>query len=479
MSPLASAIIILSYFGLLVLISLLVGGKSNKQTFYTGNRKSPFILVAIGMIGSSLSGVTFISVPGWVASTHMGYMQTVMGYMVGYLFIAQILMPIYYKSGFTSIYTYLLNRFGNYTYKSGAFLFLLSRYVGSTLRLTLAAGVIQLAICEPLGIPFYITAFLCVLLIFTYTFKNGIRTVIFTDVLQTIFMIGAVIFTIVFIKNYFNWSFVEMVQSIRADSNSQIFHFAGNGSNVFWKQFLGGVFIAIAMTGLDQDMMQKNLSIAKLQNAQKNIYLQMGLFCIVNIVFLSMGVLLYQYASALSLPIPSKTDHLFPLIALNYSSGLLGIVFLVGLTAAAYSSADSALTALTTSFCVDFLGFERNKETNIHQRRWVHISFSLLTLVGMIVFYQLNNEAIIKNIFTAAGFTYGPLLGLFMVGIFTKIKPKDNFVIPICVVAIGLTAIYYFYFPNWFEGFKPGFELILVNGGITALLLWAFSKQSD
>lgn len=479
MSSIVVALIILSYFGLLLLISLIVGGKSDKQTFYTGNRKSPWFLVAIGMIGSSLSGVTFISVPGWVADTQFGYMQTVFGYIVGYIFIALVLLPLYYEHNFTSIYTYLRDRYGNQAHKTGAMLFLLSRFIGSTLRLMLAAGVIQFAIGDPLGIPFYITAFLCVALIFTYTFKNGIRTVIFTDVLQTVFMIGAVVLTIGFIKNYFQWDFSQMFSAIVSDSNSQIFHFNGQGGNVFWKQFLGGVFIAIAMTGLDQDMMQKNLSISNVRDAQRNIYIQMGLFIVVNLIFLSMGLLLYQYADAMAIGLPEKSDLLFPLIALNHTTEWLGVIFLIGLTAAAYSSADSALTALTTSFCVDFLGFERKKETNLKQRRMVHLAFSFLTFITMVIFYGFNNEAIIKNIFTAAGFTYGPLLGLFLVGIFTKMKFPDKSIIFISATSITLTALYYFCMPLFIDGFKPGFELILVNGGLTSLLLYAFSKLNN
>jgi Na+/proline symporter len=382
MSPYITLFILVGYFGILVLVSYLTSLKSNADSFYNGNRKSPWYLVAFGMIGASLSGVTFLSVPGWVSSTHFGYMQTVLGYMVGYLIIALVLLPLYYQLKLSSIYTYLQNRFGFYSYQTGAAYFLLSRIIGASFRLFLVAGVLHMAIFEHFELPYWVTVAVTILLIFTYTAKSGIKTVVYTDALQTFFLIAAVIFTIIFITQDMGWSGVEMVKNLINDPNTQIFHFEGNGNNVFWKQFLGGAFIAIAMTGLDQDMMQKNLSISNVKSAQRNIYTQMILFIVVNIVFLSLGALLVQYVEVQAITGIEKSDQLFTTIALQHAPAFVSVFFIIGLVAAAYSSADSALTALTTSFCIDFLGFERNKPTHIQTRRLVHIGFAVLLFSG-------------------------------------------------------------------------------------------------
>lgn len=471
MTPIQTLFILICYFGLLILISWLTSKNSDNTSFYTGNKKSPWYIVAFGMIGASLSGVTFLSVPGWVANTHFGYMQTVLGYMVGYLIIALVLLPLYYKMNLTSIYTYLEKRFGLFSYKTGAGYFLLSRIIGASFRLFLVAGVLHLAIFEPFGWPYWATVGLTIILIFTYTAKNGIKTVVYTDALQTFFLLAAVTLTIFFIVKDLNWTWMETISNLKSDPNTQIFHFKGNGSNVFWKQFLGGAFIALAMTGLDQDMMQKNLSISNVKGAQRNIYAQMALFLVVNIVFLSLGALLYQYVEIKEIVGIEKSDELFSTVALQNASPLVGVFFIIGLVAAAYSSADSALTALTTSFCVDFLGFERNKPTNTKTRRWVHIGFAVILFFTILIFNEVNNDSVISNLFKAAGFTYGPLLGLFAFGILTKRNFVDKHVIIITLLSIIVTALYYFKFPDWIEGFKPGFEVIIVNGIITFALL--------
>ncbi len=472
MTPVQILLILVGYFGLLILISWLTSRNSDSTSFYTGNKKSPWFLVAFGMIGASLSGVTFLSVPGWVANTHFGYMQTVMGYMLGYLVIAQVLLPLYYKLKLTSIYTYLEKRFGFYSYKTGAAYFLLSRIIGASFRLYLVAGVLHLAIFEPFGWPYWATVAVTIVLIFTYTTKNGIKTVVYTDALQTFFLLAAVVLTIVYIVQDLDWTWAETFSNLSADPNSQIFHFKGNGNNVFWKQFLGGAFIALAMTGLDQDMMQKNLSISNVKGAQRNIYVQMLLFLVVNIVFLSLGALLYQYVEIKGIVGFEKSDQLFSTVALKNASPLVGVFFIVGLVAAAYSSADSALTALTTSFCVDFLGFERTKPTNLGTRRIVHIAFAVVLFATILIFNWVNNDAVISGLFKAAGFTYGPLLGLFAFGILTKLQFTDKHVIAISLLSIALTAGYYFGMPKIIEGFKAGFELIIINGVITFALLF-------
>jgi Na+/proline symporter len=472
MSPLITLFILLAYFGVLILISWLTSKNSDSNSFYTGNKKSPWFLVAFGMIGASLSGVTFLSVPGWVATTHFGYMQTVLGYMIGYLIIALVLMPLYYRLNLTSIYTYLEGRFGTVAYKTGAAYFLLSRIIGSSFRLFLIAGVLHLSIFEPFGLPYWATVAITILLIFTYTAKNGIKTVVYTDAFQTFFLVSAVILTIAFIINDLDWSFGETVKNLISDPNTQVFHFNGNGGNVFWKQFLGGAFIALAMTGLDQDMMQKNLSISNIKSAQKNIYVQMVMFLIVNIIFLSLGALLYQYVGIKNIVDFGTADQLFTTVALQYANPLIASFFIIGLVAAAYSSADSALTALTTSFCVDFLGFERNKATNLKTRRWVHVGFAFVLFLTILIFKEINNDSVIKELFTAAGFTYGPLLGLFAFGILTKRRVNDSHVLFITLLSIALTAVYYWKFPDWIDGFKPGFEVIIINGLATFSLLF-------
>lgn len=479
MSPYQIIFILAAYFGLLLLVSYIRGKKADKNTFYLGNRNAPWPLVAIGMIGASLSGVTFISVPGWVGSTAFGYMQTVMGYMVGYVVIAAVLLPLYYRLNLTSIYTYLEGRFGFWSYKTGAAFFMLSRVIGASFRLFLVANVLQLAIFEPLGLPYWFAVALTIALIFTYTFKNGIGTIVYTDALQTFFLLLAVVASIAFISGELGIGIADLGSYIRNQPESQLFHFDANSSNNFWKQFIGGAFIALCMTGLDQDMMQKNLSVNTLKHSQRNIYLQMVLFVIVNLVFLSLGVLLYAYARAEGIAIPDKTDELFPLIALEYAPPLIALSFVIGLTAAAYSSADSALTALTTSFCVDFLNFGSKNDTNTRVRTMVHIGFALLLYMVILLFNQINNGAVIKELFMAAGLTYGPLLGMFFFGILGKRSVKDHYVPWICIAAPILSFLLQKYSPALFDGYQVGFELLPINGLLTFIGLWLISENKS
>lgn len=471
MTPSQILFALIGYFLILITISWITSKNNDKTSFYTGNRKSPWFLVAFGMIGASLSGVTFLSVPGWVANSHFGYLQTVLGYMVGYLIIARILIPLYYRQNLTSIYTYLENRFGENSYKTGAAYFILSRIIGASFRLFLVAGVLHTFVFDPFGIPFWGAVAITIILIFLYTSKSGIKTVVYTDTLQTTFLIAAVILTLIFMINDLNWSLGDTVSNLVNDPNTQIFHWDGNSSNVFWKQFLGGVFIALAMTGLDQDMMQKNLSINSIRNAQKNIYIQMALFIVINVIFLSLGALLYNYVDVKGLDFVGKSDELFSFVAMQHATPIVSVAFIIGLVAAAYSSADSALTALTTSFCVDFLGYERSKPTDIKKRRWVHIGFAFILFITILIFNAINNEAVIKELFRAAGFTYGPLLGLFSFGILTKNKINDKYVVVITLISILLTGIYFYGMPMLVEGFEAGFELIIINGFFTYILL--------
>ncbi|MFY0644363.1 MAG: sodium:solute symporter [Bacteroidia bacterium] len=481
MSPELTLAILIGYFALLIFISWLSSRNSDANSFYTGNRKSPWFLVAFGMIGASLSGVTFLSVPGWVGATNFGYMQTVLGYMLGYMVIALVLLPLYYRLKLTSIYTYLNQRFGVVSYKTGAAYFLLSRIIGASFRLFLVAGVLHMAVFEPFNLPYWASVAITILLIFTYTTKNGIKTVVYTDALQTLFLLAAVVLTIIFIVNSMDLSMGQAIKGLVNDPNTQVFHWGLKGDNVFWKRFLGGAFIALVMTGLDQDMMQKNLSISNVKSAQKNIYVQMALFIVVNIVFLSLGALLYQYVDFAQISGIERSDELFQTVAMKFGSPLISFFFILGLVAAAYSSADSALTALTTSFCVDFLGYERTKDTHLMTRRLVHIGFAVILFLVILLFNYINDGAVIDKLFKAAGFTYGPLLGLFAFGILTKRSILDRWVAIITLSSIGLTWMYYTKMPIWIEGYKAGFELIIINGLFTfaGLYLSSLIKKND
>ena len=432
MFPWLFILLVLGYFGFLLGISWWTTRDGDSNTaFFTGNRQSPWYIVAFGMIGTSLSGVTFISVPGWVENSQFAYFQMVMGYLVGYLVVGLVLMPLYYKLNLTSIYTYLLDRFGMHSYKTGAWFFLVSRVIGASFRLYLVAIVFQFAIFDQLGIdfPFAGTVFLTIALIWVYSFKGGIKTIVWTDTLQTLFMLLAVAITIGVIADNMDLNFSGLVSSIGDSGYSQIFFFEDvNDSKYFWKQFFAGAFITIAMTGLDQDMMQKNLTCKNIGEAKKNMLWFSLTLVFVNLLFLSLGALLYMYSNANGIAIPDKADYLYPLLAVNgYLGTLVAILFILGLIAAAYSSADSALTALTTSFCIDILGFDRKEIKNAaRSRKMVHLALSAVLLFVILGFKAINNDSVIKELFVAAGYTYGPLLGLFAFGMFSKFSIKDT-----------------------------------------------------
>jgi len=486
-SPITILVILVVYFGVLILVSQLTGKKANNQHFFIAGKKSPWILVAIGMIGASLSGVTFISIPGVVGDDGVNqafsYMQMVFGYLVGYIVIAQVLLPVYYKMNLTSIYGYLENRFGFFSYKTGAFYFLLSRVIGASFRLFLVAIVLQMFLMEPMGVPFPVTVAATIILIWIYTYRGGIKTIVWTDTLQTISMLTAVILTIWYIGKAMDTGFLGAFSLVRESDYSQLFFFEGGwrDPNNFFKQFLSGALIAIVMTGLDQDMMQKNLSCKTLPEAQKNIYTFSAILVVANLLFLTLGALLYIYAAEINLDIPEKTDQLYPLIAMNHLPAIIGIVFIIGLIAAAYSSADSALTALTTSFCVDFLNFEKSKKSEKikkRQRILVHVSFSILLLIVILVFNSINNAAVINGLFKAAGYTYGPILGLFAFGMLSKRGIKDKWVIAIAILAPLLSFVLDTNSKAWFNGFTFGFFILAINGFLTFLGLLIISKKS-
>ena len=470
-------LIFIIYFLVLLFISRLTTKKSSFNDFFNANRSSPWYLVAFGMIGTSLSGVTFISVPGEVGNSNFSYFQVVLGYLLGYYVIAKVLLPLYYKLNLVSIYTYLDQRFGYYSYKSGAFFFLLSRTIGASFRLFLVAGVLQLAIFNQLGMPFYFSVLITILLIWIYTFKGGIKTIVWTDALQTFFMLSAVIITIFIILEEMNLSLFESIELVKNSQYSNIFYFDWKSSNDFFKQFFSGAFIAIVMTGLDQDMMQKNLTCKNLADAQKNIFWFCVILVIANLLFLSLGALLYIYSESLNIPIPQRSDDLYPILALNNLGEITSIIFLLGIIAAAYSSADSALTSLTTSFCIDFLNID-NSSNKKRIRFLVHIGFSVILFLVILIFKEINDESVINSIFKAAGYTYGPLLGLFSFGIFTKYNVRDIYVLPICIISPMLSYLVNIYSEQLLFGYKFGFEILLLNGLITFSGLFLIRKKN-
>ena len=468
MSPILILTIIALYFVGLIVISYLTGKNDSNETFFLGNKQSPWYIVSFGMIGATLSGVTFISVPGWVADSQFSYMQMILGMTAGYLVIANLLMPIYYRMNLTSIYAYLGDRFGEVTHKTGAFFFLLSRTIGASFRLYLVANVMQIAIFDAWNVPFWLTVSLTIVLIWIYTFRSGIKTIIWTDTLQTLFMLSAVGVSIWLISDKMGLGLMDLTQTISQSEYSQMFFWEGKQN--FIKQFLSGAFLAIVMTGLDQDMMQKNLSCRSLSEAKKNMYSFSVALIVVNVFFLALGALLYLYAQQIGLDIP-KGDDLFPLVALQGDLGLgVGVFFILGLIAAAYSSADSALTSLTTSFCVDFLDIEK-KENSRKTRKYVHIAFSLLLVVAILIFKAINDDSVISALFKVAGYTYGPLLGLFAFGIFTKWSVRDKAVPIVAFLSPVAAYILQLYIPF-------GFELLMINGGITFLGLCLLIRKA-
>lgn len=476
MSTTEILILIASYFGVLILISYFTGKDDSNEVFFKAKRQSPWYLVAFGMIGASLSGVTFISVPGMVGGQEFAYMQGVLGFFVGYLFILFILLPIYYKLNVTSIYQYLEQRFGKVSYKTGAFFFLLSRVTGASFRLFLVALAMQYIVFESLGVPFWMTVVISILLIWIYTKRGGIKTIVWTDTLQTLAMLTAVGVAIYLINQKMEWSYFEFLNSNEFKERGQIFFFDDpNAVTYFWKYFIGGIFIAIAMTGLDQDMMQKNLTCKNNKEAQKNMFSMATLLIVVNFAFLSLGALLFIYAEKLGVQIPvvddiTRTDLLFPEIAMNQGLGkALSITFIIGLIAAAYSSADSALTSLTTSFSVDFLSIEnRPKEEQKPLRKKVHIGVSVLLIVVVIIFNFLEGN-VVSNLFKFATFTYGPLLGLFAFGILTNYKIKDQYAWLVALLSISISFAITLLPESIIGSYKFHWEILPLNGLITFL----------
>ncbi|NWJ50170.1 MAG: sodium:solute symporter [Bacteroidetes bacterium] len=481
MTPL---LIFLSFLGYTILVfgvTWLTTRKADNASFFNGNKRSPWTVVAYGMIGASLSGVTFMSVPGLVGTGGFKYFGVVIGYLLGYAVIATVLLPLYYRLNLTSIYSYLEKRFGFWSYKTGAFYFLISRTIGASFRMFLVVNVLQIFVFDAWGIPFIATVGIFILLILLYTMKGGIKTIIWTDTLQTTFMLAAVVISLHLICKDLGLSFTGLVDQVANSKYSKLIEFDWHAKDFFVKQFFSGAFIAIVMTGLDQEMMQKNLSCRNLKDAQKNMFSFSFVLIFVNLLFLFLGAALYMYASSKGIALPERTDDLFPIISINHLGPLAGLVFMIGLISAAYPSADGALTSLTTSVSIDFIGLDKKDHLTEKQKKRIryiiHVSFSFLLLAVIVIFRAINDRAVIDKLFTVAGYTYGPLLGLFSFGMFTKRGVQDKWV---PLIALSSPVICYLLSANskvLFSGYTFGFELLILNGFITFMGLLLISHK--
>jgi Na+/proline symporter len=482
MSPLLILSIFLVYTIILFAVTWFTARKADNQSFFIGNKVSPWFVVAYGMIGASLSGVTFMSVPGWVKDTQFTYMVVVLGYLCGYFVIALVLLPLYYRLKLTSIYSYLNQRFGYWSYKTGAGFFIISRTLGASLRMFLVINVLQIFVFDAWNIPFWVSVLVFITLIILYTLKGGIRTIIWTDTLQTTFMLLAVVLSVIYISRNINIPLTNLVSTVKAGSVSKMFITDWHHERFFLKQFFSGMFITIVMTGLDQEMMQKNLSCKNIREAQKNMFTFSAILVFVNLLFLFLGALLLIFINTKGVVVASS-DDIFPTIAIRYLGPVAGVVFLIGLISAAFPSADGALTSLTTSVSIDFLDLETRKgiseKAKTKIRYLVHLTIAFLFFISILIFSTLNDRAVIDKLFTIAGYTYGPLLGLYSFGLFTKRNVNDK-VTPF--IAIISPLICYFlskYSVQLFNGYKFGFELLLLNGLLTYIGLLIFSNNPN
>jgi len=480
MSPILILSIVFLYFILLLFISFYTARGANANSFFIGNKKSKWYIVAYGMIGTSLSGVTFMSVPGEVGTKEFAYMQIVLGYFVGYFIIALVLLPLYYKLNLTSIYTYLRERFGNTTYKTGSLFFILSRTLGASIRVFLVVNMLQVFVLNPMGIPFGVTGAIIIALILIYTFKGGVKTIVWTDMIQTTCMLGALIISVILVMNHLGYSPSQMISAINEKSLTQTFFWDWKDKKFFGKEFLSGIFITVAMTGLDQEMMQKNLSCRNLKEAQKNMFTFSFILVFVNLLFLILGAVLFVFADKTSLVVPAQTDQLFPTVALSHLGEVAGLIFLIGLISALYPSADGALTALTSAFCIDIINlpekkFSEKKKTRL--RYLVHLSFAVIFLL-CILWYKANVSAsVISTLLSIAGYTYGPLLGLYSFGMFMKRKINDRWSPVVCIISPLICYYVNLHSQQWFNGYQLGFEVLVLNGILTFTGLLLISRR--
>ena len=483
MSPIIILICFLAYTALLFVITWLTSRRSTNRSFFIGNKASPWFVVAYGMIGASMSGVTFMSVPGWVGTANFSYMMVVIGYVFGYIVIGNVLLPLYYRLNLTSIYSYLETRFGFWSYKTGAFYFILSRTIGASFRMFLVVNVLQIFIFDAWNVPFFVTVLIFIILILLYTFKGGIKTIIWTDTIQTTFMLLSLVISIYLIIDNMGLNLGEMINRVYNSSYSTMIFTDWSDKRFFLKELFSGAFIAIVMTGLDQEMMQKNLTCRTLRDAQKNMFTFTGIMVFVNLVILFLGATLFLYTSFKGIELPLRSDDLFPLIAVNHLGPVAGLVFLIGLISAAYPSADGALTSLTTSFSIDFLGINKRSELQENEkkriRQMVHIVFAFILLMVIVLFRAINDRAVIDKLFTVAGYTYGPLLGLYAFGLFTKFSVHDRWVPIVALASPVICFILSEYSVDIFNGYRFGFELLILNGFITFVGLLIFRRKAD
>jgi solute:Na+ symporter, SSS family len=480
MSPLLILGIFLVYTVLLFSVTWITARKADNQSFFIGNKISPWFVVAYGMIGASLSGVTFMSVPGWVKDTQFSYMVVVLGYLFGYFVIALVLLPLYYRLKLTSIYSYLGQRFGFWSYKTGAGFFILSRTLGASLRMFLVINVLQIFVFDAWNVPFWINVLIFISLIILYTLKGGIRTIIWTDTLQTTFMLLAVVLSVLYIGKNLDIPLAKLVSVVKDSHVSKMFITDWHHPRFFLKQFFSGMFITIVMTGLDQEMMQKNLSCKNIHEAQKNMFTFSFILVFVNLLFLFLGAILLIFIQSKGITVASS-DDIFPTIAIRYLGPVAGVVFLIGLISAAFPSADGALTSLTTCVSIDFLGLENREgiteKAKTRIRYIVHLTIALIFFISVMMFSVLNDRAVIDKLFTIAGYTYGPLLGLYSFGLFTRRSVNDR-ITPLIAVFSPVACFFLSkYSVELFNGYKFGFELLLLNGLLTFAGLFLFSKK--
>jgi len=480
MSPYLVFFLIGGYFGILLLIAWLTSRKADTETFFIANRRSPWYVVAFAMIGTTISGVTFISVPGEVGNSGFSYLEFVMGNVVGYWLISGYLLPVYYRMKLISIYSFLGERFGIYSHKTGSLFFILSKLIGAAFRLYLAAMVLQLAFFDAFGIPFSVTVLISILLIWIYTNKGGIKTIVWTDTIQTVFLVTAVVLTIVTISGKLNWDLVTMFREVDKSPLSQIFTWDWRSGQNFFKQFFAGIFTTLVIVGMDQDQMQKNLTCKSLTDARKNMVVFSFAFLVTVFLFLCLGALLYLYGQQMNLQLPAKSDDVFSWLALNHLGVLVGISFLIGVIAAAYSSADSALASLTTTLSIDFFQVEKmTEEKRKRIKSIIHICFSLLLAMVILLFRAVNNQSVVVAVFKVAGYTYGPILGLFLFGLLSKRKVRDKWVPLVAIIAPVICYFISTYSKNWFNGYEFGFELLIVNGFLVFIGLFLLSERNS
>jgi SSS family transporter len=478
MSPILLFSFVIAYFIVLLVVAKITGKNSTNESFFIGNKNSNWMLVAFGMVGTSLSGVTFVSVPGAVAKESFAYLQITFGYLIGYVVIAFVLLPLYYRLNLTSIYNYLGNRLGFKSYKTGASFFILSRTLGATARLYLVVNILQDAILNSFGIPFWATTLIILGMILLYTFEGGVKTIVWTDTLQTSCMLLGLVICVVYILSNLHIGFTDSIEAMQAKGYSKIFFTDPNSKLFFAKQIIAGAFITLTMTGMDQEMMQKNISVKTLKDSQKNILTMSFILLLSILLFLYLGGLLYLYANQIQAT--EIGDKLFPAIALKHMPPFVSVIFIIALISALFPSADGAITALTATFCIDILGMQRRtdideaKKKKIRQR--VHLSFAFIFLLFVLVFKVINNPSMIGVILKIASYTYGPLLGLFTFGILLNRNVKDNIVPFICVAAPIICFIIDKYQKVLFGNFEIGLELLIINGLITFLGLLIISS---